>query len=457
MRKRIIIKRIICVTLCLALIICGLAVLTRLTERKTSTEKYHDFFAEKNDFDVLFLGTSHVTNGIYPMELWNDYGIVSYNMGGHGNYLPTTYWVLMNALDYTTPKLVVLDCEFLSATSGIRDVAFNHISFDAFPLSLTKIKGVFDLQYNEMFSPRVDYGDTPEADNMTVLDFLWDFDVYHARWDELTEDDFKPVCSVEKGAEYRIGVAEPDQFGYLDVRLEEETSGTVYLRKIIEECQSRGIDILLTFLPFPANYTEHMEANTMVDIANKYGIAGLNFLDMTQDWNGSGCIVDYYTDCYDSFSHLNPSGARKVTDYLGEYIINNYNIPDRRGDAAYSDWFEDYDKYNSMKEDALKEETDSENYLMLLSDKNYDTEIELTDDALLESYTYALLIRNIGLDTSTIPVIKGDSPDEKNGTARITVRNKKSGEVIDTAEFEFSTAGDIRASEVTHINDTSAG
>ena len=200
-----------------------------------------------------------------------------------------------------------------------------------------------------------------------------------------------------------------------------------------------------------------MEANTMVDIANKYGIAGLNFLDMTQDWNGSGCIVDYYTDCYDSFSHLNPSGARKVTDYLGEYIINNYNIPDRRGDAAYSDWFEDYDKYNSMKEDALKEETDSENYLMLLSDKNYDTEIELTDDALLESYTYALLIRNIGLDTSTIPVIKGDSPDEKNGTARITVRNKKSGEVIDTAEFEFSTAGDIRASEVTHINDTSAG
>ena len=30
-------------------------------------------------------------------------------------------------------------------------------------------------------------------------------------------------------------------------------------------------------------------------------------------------IVDYNIDMFDSFSHLNPSGARKVTDYLVKY------------------------------------------------------------------------------------------------------------------------------------------
>jgi hypothetical protein len=67
-------------------------------ERKASDFKYANFFEQDEDFDVLFFGTSHVINGIFPMELWNEYGIVSYNFGGHGNEIATSYWDNIDAV-----------------------------------------------------------------------------------------------------------------------------------------------------------------------------------------------------------------------------------------------------------------------------------------------------------------------------------------------------------------------
>ena len=80
-----------------------------LFERKYSYTKYYDFYQQKQDFDVLFLGTSHVLNAVYPMDLWRDYGIVSYNMANHSENICTNYWQLRNALQYTKPKVVVID------------------------------------------------------------------------------------------------------------------------------------------------------------------------------------------------------------------------------------------------------------------------------------------------------------------------------------------------------------
>ena len=103
-------KRIASCLIVVCLTVAILAGLTGIVENKSSLQKYTQFFEQEGDFDVLFLGSSKVINGVLPMELWNDYGIVSYNLGGHANTIPTSYWVLRNALEHTTPKCVVLDC-----------------------------------------------------------------------------------------------------------------------------------------------------------------------------------------------------------------------------------------------------------------------------------------------------------------------------------------------------------
>ena len=105
------------------LVIAGIVYLSDLTERKESNNKFSEFYEQEEDYDVLFLGSSHVLNSVFPMELWNDYGIVSYNLAGYGSRSASNYWVLKNALEYTTPKLVVVDCCMISLEEKVGSVS----------------------------------------------------------------------------------------------------------------------------------------------------------------------------------------------------------------------------------------------------------------------------------------------------------------------------------------------
>ena len=199
----------------------GLHYLSWIVERKDSYRKYEPFYQQEENFDVLFIGQSHVLNGIFPMELWNEYGIVSYNMAGHGNRLATTYWVMKNALDYTQPKLIVVDCGMLAQEDKTGLAEQVHLSLDHFPLSENKIAAIEDL--------------FPEDD--TKWDFLWKFSTYHNRWNTLTSEDYEPTLNIEKGAESRINVAIPAKTRYFEstFKTEGDTMGVQYLEKIIHD------------------------------------------------------------------------------------------------------------------------------------------------------------------------------------------------------------------------------
>lgn len=391
--------RIISCVLTLCLLAVSLNFLTKLMERKASITKYQPFFEQEADFDVIFMGTSHMRLGVSPMELWNDYGIVSYNIGGDSNQIPTTYWVMENALDYTTPKLVVVDCfrirleEKTPPDSRYSNV---HTSLDGFPLSFTKIKTVLDLLDDPVISKGIENGTVVETEKRTPIGLLWDFSVYHTRWNELKKEDFHITATPEKGAGSEIAVAAPRTVSEVDrdEKLEGNTVGIEYLRKIIEKCQNRGIDILLTYLPFPTNISEQKEANRVYDIAAEYGINYINFLNMD--------IVDYDTDCSDSGSHLNSSGAKKVTDYLGKYIIENYQISDQRGNFEYSSWFEDYEEYKAMKGRNLQAQRSWDTYLMLLADKNYDAVVEIKNSDIWHDNKFVNLVENLGINMSSV-------------------------------------------------------
>ena len=392
--------RIISCILTLCLLTISLNFLTNLVERKASIIKYQPFFEQNADFDVLFMGTSHVLTGVFPMELWNDYGIVSYNFGGDSSQIPTTYWVIENALDHTTPKLIIIDCFGLVSNDKTNwNYSYVHVSLDSFPFSATKLKTTLDLLNDPVMSTKIKNGTVAEPEKRTPIGLLWDFSVYHTRWNELKEEDFQFTATSEKGAVSRIAVAVPVDFSKVErsEKLEEDTVGVEYLKKIIEKCQKTEINILLTYIPFPANTSFQKEANRVYDIAEEYGIDYINFLDMD--------IVDFDTDCYDSNNnnaHLNPSGARKVTDYLGKYIIDHYQIPDQRNNPEYSDWFEDYEEYKALKERNLQAQRSWDTYLMLLADKNFDAVIEIRNSDIWNDDKFVNLVENLGINMSSV-------------------------------------------------------
>ena len=297
------------------------------------------------------------------MELWKDYGIVSYNFGGHGNQMGTNYWVMRNALDYTTPKLMIIDVFGVhyqgrrSSTAGQM-----HEAFDAFPMSRTKYEMVLDLfeEGDEAYDSRWEY--------------FWSFGKYHSRWNDLKAEDFRPEMNKEKGAEFRIDVAVPGDYPVCSrdqVMEDADTVGMEYLCKMIEECQKRGIEVLLTHLPYPAEVDWQKAANAVYEVAERYGVDYINFVEMNN-------VVDYQIDCYDVSSHLNPSGGRKVTDYLGNYLVTRYGIPDRREDVRYAQWHQDFAEYDAYVKDKVRQQDELEDILMLLRDSGLSSQIYIS-------------------------------------------------------------------------------
>lgn len=356
------------------LLVCIIDVTSGIFEKKSSMRKNGAFFNENENMDVLILGDSHARDSIFPMELWNDYGITSYNFSGGHSTIALNYWILKNVISYSEPELVVLDCTMLSYNDKkVASLGLMHEQIDEIPLSANKMNMLYDLLDN--------WDDR--------LQFIWKFSLYHSRWSELTESDFKSreliADKLNRGSTHQIKVAIPDTYPKLDKNdtLEEDTFGIEYLRKTIEECQKRNIDILLVYLPFPASEEKQREANTVYDIAAEYNVDYINFLDLD--------VVNYNTDCHDVNSHLNVCGGRKVTSFLGNYITKNYKITDHREDIAYIDWNNNYDNYKAYKISELKELQNLDSYLMMLSDKNLnaciyidESVIALMDERMIE-------------------------------------------------------------------------
>lgn len=360
--------------LCAVLLASGLLLLTGLIDPGYGDSAYREFREDSERYEVLFFGNSHMGCAVYPMELWRDFGIVSYNMAGSGNPLPATYWMMKSALQYADPKVVVIDCYKLKHDEKIDNKERLHVQTDPMPFSVDKVRMVCDLL------------EKPED----RLEFFWSFSAYHERWQELEQQDFTTGIRTNRGGSGGYEVAPPGKRMERPAETVGFTSvGTAYLRRMIEECQGRGIEVVLVYLPFPAAEGDWQEALCMEQIAEEYGICAINFLDLQ--------IVDYASDCFDTNSHLNGSGGRKVTKYLGQYIADHYAVEDHRGEAAYAGWDADYRQYTESKLKTIVQLESLDKMLVMLADPSFDCCIYVDGDAAVwqQNELYQPLVENI--------------------------------------------------------------
>ena len=312
---------------------------SKVLERKDAYEKYEAFFREENDFDVLFFGSSNMQLMVNPLQLWSEQGITSYNFGNTSERLPVTYWTIKNALEYTNPKVVVIEVSQYGSDLKYKDMYSVHLAWDRFPLSATKIKAVYDVLSPE--DPR--------------HELLFDIILYHDRWKELTEKDFSGYFSKERGyaPNHEYIVYERPEYEWRIDEAAVETEGVRYLERTVEELQAAGIQVV--FVHSPEVNTEEKQAriNAASVTAEKYGVPFIDFTMMEES------VVDYATDMSDT-DHVNIQGATKLTHYLGEYLMKNYNLDSHADDEAYADWDADYEQFKAANEGVVLTEVKPE-------------------------------------------------------------------------------------------------
>lgn len=151
---------------------------------------------------------------------------------------------------------------------------------------------------------------------------------------------------------------------WLEEKPEDCTFGSMpmeYLDRMRRLCESEGIHLVLVKAPsvFPVWYDEYEEQ--VVHYADKYGLPYLNYLKLL-DVTG----IDYNTDTYDMGLHMNLSGARKMTAYLGHFLASKYGLKGHAGEEGTERvWREKEKFYDEMK---AKQEQEIEEYGSVVND-----------------------------------------------------------------------------------------
>ena len=366
-------KRVVSVALLLALVLSGVAFWSNALRMNDGYYKNTPFIREDRQYDVLFFGTSHVVNSVFPMQLWRDYGITSYNLAIHGGSIASSYWMLETALDYQKPKVAVMDVLLTKSNYMQTDLPMAHAAMDPFPLTVTKLRAIWDIY------------DSPKD----RAELLFPLDVFHNRWKDLDTEMLKrgfgeSKVSPEKGGESRIRVyplEEPLVVDASDVA-DGWTEGLRYLEQFILLCQQEGIAPVITYLPYrgAGDAEEQRYSNAAIRLAQSLGAE-------TIDLQHSD-LIDDDTDWYDDGGHTNPLGAKKITGALGEYLAATHDLPDHRDSE---DWAADYETYYAYQAEHLQKTEDLWSALALLSVEDFTATVEIAPDYDMDPVTRKLL------------------------------------------------------------------
>lgn len=309
----------------LALVFAMLCAYTRMLRDKNEASIVLPFYREpKDSLDVVFVGSSHFMCGVYPMELYDEFGYTSYVFASSAQLLPQTYWQTVEMLSRQSPRLVVVDVGncFYKEKYGMK--SYSHVQTDNMPFSLNKVKLINDL-----------------FDEEDRLPYYLNIIQFHSRWKELTSDDVRPIRSVTKGAYVSFDSKDvdltpvPDRSDVLPI----PENARTYLIKIIELCKSKKIPVLLVNMPGKNTLDESRTINSVWSISEEYDVPFINFAEFYTDLG-----IDPHSDFRDEY-HLNAFGAIKTTRYLGRYISENYPDKKERSSGVSQKWENDLAAY----------------------------------------------------------------------------------------------------------------
>ena len=347
-RKQRIIKSVVFI---LILAVCWVflqAVFSYNWDSEHVEAKYESYVsAPEGSIDVLWIGTSNTYSDICPVVMWNNSGITGFNMGTANNVSLFEYYQLQYLLKHNKPKLVVMDF----STASVEESPDKYEQFE--PTYRKMVETMPDLGIR--LSMIRDFCSRYES--LDAASFLFPLLRYHARWEELTKEDWDIFSGDDSYKEYRKGAHfntsvevqkfEPDLFTR---KTEAVPLYAEYYQKMYELCRDEGIDVFVTLLPsIKQRYADYEMAKEFAE-ANKLNIATFTTVQSMQIV-GLDAGKHFYDD-----EHLNIIGQNVFSAYIGEYIAKIYGFEDHRGDETYADWdvwYEEYFERYSQKKNEM--------------------------------------------------------------------------------------------------------
>lgn len=268
----------------------------------------------ENSIDVMIYGSSHSWRGVNPIHMYEKYGIGAYNYGANWQTLSTESLFFYDSLRTQKPKVVLIE------TYRINDVIVD-----------SDMTGeIYYTRNISDFSQKREYLNQAFGNDFErYFSYYFPLSQFHSSWNSITFDNFITWYTKEDFI---------NTMGYFYLPFDNETPVTIeesitfeqkalgdaaikVLDEMVKTCKEQEIELIFFTVPWQGE-------NSYSDAMTKYAEENdCIYLDLFKIKDEIG--LDLNTDFYNA-GHLNNKGAIKVTDYLGKYLKDNYQLEDKR-------------------------------------------------------------------------------------------------------------------------------
>ena len=334
-----ILRRVIFVCLLLAVLLWAGDVLQPKNNAMSdwpNTATFRDFYSLQPDsLDVVFLGSSHGVRAFVPQELYNSYGLTSYNLCSQEQSIGVSYYWLKEALRLHKPQVAVLDPFFVFDYDPEyplnMEEPYVRLAMDPMQMSPVKLEAVREICASD-----------PEHD---LLSYFLPVIRFHAAWQTVTKEAFQQdhtPCLMGYRPKYNeVGIE-----GFKPISAGEGTKRPMnpvmekYLERMVQLCEENGVRLLLAKVPGVPWITAEKH-NAVKAFADAHDLDFIDFNEEEIFYSG----LDYWfgSDSSDP-EHPNHWGACKLTDYIGDFLTGEYGL-EAHEDSRFEAFSEYYDAW----------------------------------------------------------------------------------------------------------------
>lgn len=346
------------------------------------------FYEEKKDsIDVIFFGSSHAHCTVDHGYLWENYGLAGYTLSAGSQTIDSTYFFVKEALKTQTPRVIAVE-------------VFGAVGNEIADSTAAAYRNTMGMRWSGDLWKFSNYlAQNMEENSAWARELFLKIPIMHSRYTELEQADFEDPIPFMRG--YR-GSFDVDYFERPEGADTWETEPLnsqkeEWLCRIIDLAKEKNVAIVLFASPYSLSEIRQMQFNRIAEIAEENDVPFLNFNHLYDEIG-----LDFGTDMRDT-DHVNNTGAVKVTEYLVQFLKNNYEIPDRRGMAGYELWEQNalYLRNKTLRHQ-LETAADINEYLQILLELEEDQTVILTltgnYNALGEVYLEKLTQLGIGAE-----------------------------------------------------------
>jgi len=287
--------------------------LVRPTNIDTVVSQIEAFHAlPENSVEVIVYGSSHAFLGLDPITMYDHFGIGAYNYGWNWQQLNTSHLFLKDSLLKQTPKIALIEAFFTCTVLEDTDMTAE----------------IYYTRYLHEKQGRKEY--LKQCFGNDLERWLSDYMplcAFHDNWNNLTKESFLPIIKDDRYEQNMgflpidsvtpITVPDPETFPQIPLG----ASSIAELDEIMELCSKKGIQVVFYTAPYGLPYGF---CDAMKEYARQNDCV---YLDLFERMDEVG--LNEETDFAD-IGHLNTNGAVKVANYLGEFLVNHYELTDMR-------------------------------------------------------------------------------------------------------------------------------